>query len=489
MHTGPEIGQETGRTRFAATVTLAFLVAGGIGVAHHEMWRDEVQTWLTVLGSPTPADLLHNSRYDGHPNLWYWILFLASQLSRRLETMQVVHLAIAAAAVFLFARNAPFPRPIRALFAFGYFPLYEYGVISRNYGLGLLTLLAALSLLETRSRTYLPLALALGLMANTNPYAWIVALAFAGTLAVEALAARKLHIRDALASLVLFGTLAAHAAARMIPPPDGRYATRWYLTWNPGRFLQTLGTVARVWLPLPDPRSDAPWNTSLLSLLPGTLTAVLSALLIAAAAAYLARHRSALLLYLGGTAALLGFTYVKYLGFLRHQGHHFVLLIACLWLAGRRDRRSALPLALLLGLHAIAGAWLYALDLQRPFSNAKAVAALLSEPRFDDRLIVGRPDLMATPVSGYLGRPLFHLESRRLGTYILFSQERKPSVGFREACRLLRRQLKRHPEGLVLITVQPPPICGAKISIEELASFQASLVPDERYRVVLLQAR
>ncbi len=483
-----QTGVQTGRTSFAAAVTLVFLVAGGVGIAHHEMWRDEVQTWLTVLGSPTPADLLHNSRYDGHPNLWYWILFVASQVSQRLETMQVVHLGIAAAAVFLFARNAPFSRPVRALFAFGYFPLYEYGVISRNYGLGLLTLLTALSLLETRSRTYLPLALALGLMANTNPYAWILALALAGTLALEAFATRDLRLRDGIASLLLFGAAAAYAAARMIPPPDGRYATRWYLTWNPGRFLQTIGTVARVWLPVPDPRSDAPWNTSLLSMLPLSLVALLSVALVAAAAVHLARHRQALLLYLGGTAALLGFTYVKYLGFLRHQGHHFVLLIACLWLAGRRDQRSSLPLALLLGIHVVAGAWLYALDLQRPFSNAQAVAELLSEPKFDDSLIVGRPDLMATPVSGYLGRPLFHLESRRMGTFIFFNQERKPSVGFRETCRLLRRQLKRHPEGILLVTVQPPPICGAKISIEELATFQTSLVPDERYRVVLLQA-
>src|SRR5258708_2333734 len=103
---------ESGRNRFAAAVTLAFAVLGGIGLARHEMWRDEIQAWLIPAGSASLGELIHNLRYEGHPALWHILLWIVTRVTTRPEAMQVLHLAISAAAVFLFARNAPFPRPV-----------------------------------------------------------------------------------------------------------------------------------------------------------------------------------------------------------------------------------------------------------------------------------------------------------------------------------------------------------------------------------------
>src|SRR5215218_6745393 len=115
---------EPGRSRFAAAVTLAFLVVAGLGVL-----RDEMQAWMFAADSASPAEMLHAMRYEGHPPLWHLLLFLVSRLTRHPQAMQLLNLLFATASVWLFARWAPFPRRIRALFAFGYFPLYEYGVI------------------------------------------------------------------------------------------------------------------------------------------------------------------------------------------------------------------------------------------------------------------------------------------------------------------------------------------------------------------------
>ena len=54
--------------------------------------------------------------------------------------MQVVHLLIATASVTLVALRAPFTWLQKALLAAGYFTVFEYGVISRNYALGVLLL-------------------------------------------------------------------------------------------------------------------------------------------------------------------------------------------------------------------------------------------------------------------------------------------------------------------------------------------------------------
>lgn len=484
---------EPGRTRFAAAVTLAFVLLGGIGLARHEMWRDELQAWLIPAGSGSPAELIHNLRYEGHPALWHSLLWIVSRFTERPEAMQVLHLAISAAAVFLFARSAPFSRPVRALFAFGYYPLYEYTVISRNYGLGLLLLFAACALFPTRRRSYLPLAAVLALLANTNPYAWIVALAFAGALTVEALLDRELRRVDAALGLLLFLAGAGMAAALMIPPPDGRYATAWYLAWRTPRALRVLSTVARACLPLPNPSEPAAWNTNLLWSLHGAVAGLAALGLIAAAAAALRRSRTALLLYLGGTAALLGFTYIKYVGYTRHHGAHFLLLLACLWIAraeapppespGPPRRHGDLALALLLAVNVVAGAWVYAQDLRRPFSTAKATAAFLRDPAYGEAILIGYPDAAATPVSGYLGRPFFYPQSRTVGTYVLWNEARKPQLHFGEYCRILRRQIRQRPEGIVLVTTHQPPLCGARMPPEEIASFQDSLLQDERFRI------
>lgn len=101
-------------------------------LAHHEMWRDELQGWLLARDSGNLGQLWHNTRYEGHPLLWHLILFPLAHLTASPVAMQVVHwgVAVGVAALVLFA--APFQVWVRALIVFGYFPLYEYGAISRN---------------------------------------------------------------------------------------------------------------------------------------------------------------------------------------------------------------------------------------------------------------------------------------------------------------------------------------------------------------------
>lgn len=484
---------EPGRNRFAAAVTLAFVVLGGIGLARHEMWRDELQAWLIPAGSASVGELIHNLRYEGHPALWHFLLWALTRVTMRPEAMQVLHLAVSAAAVFVFARNAPFSRTVRALAVFGYFPLYEYTVLSRNYGLGMLFLFAACALFPLRRRSYLPVAGALALLANSNPYAWLVAVAFAGTLVLEPLWDREvragLRPADAGLALLVFAAGAAMAAAQMIPPPDGGFATIWFLELRPARVFRVLSTVARAWLPIPNPAVETAWNTNLLWHLRNWVTALIGVVLIGVAVTALRRSRPALVLYIAGTAALLAFSYLKYAGYARHHGVHFLLLLACLWIARAQnpERSRDRLLAGLLLVQVVAGAWIFGQDLLRPFSAARATAGFLRDPRYSEMVLVGLPDSVSAPVAGYLGRPFFYPQSRSLGTYVLWNQDRVPEVPFGELCRILRRQLRQHREGILLVFNQPPPLCGARMKPEELASFRDSLLPEEGYGVYRLR--
>lgn len=484
---------ETGRTRFAAAVTCAFVAAGGLGMLRHEMWRDELQAWLLAAGSESLPELFHHLRYEGHPALWHLLLFAVSRITGALWAMQALHLAIAAAAVFLFACNAPFSRRARALFAFGYFPLFEYGVISRSYSLGLLLVLAFASLYPRRlSRGYLSLGIVLALLANANAYGWILAAVLAGGLAVEILTRSEirqaLSVREVLISLGIWAAGAALAVLQMLPPQDGGFAGRssWSLAWNPEKLLRTLASVAQAYLPLPNVGGDAVWSTLLLWRLPPALSALLGVAAVAGLAVRLRRSPVALSAYLGGTLALLVFTYVFYFGWLRHHGHHFILAIGCLWLARRDERweeateprRDLLPV-LWLTVQMIAGLTLWGLDLLLPFSNAQAVARLLRDAPLP---VAASPDYLGTPVSGYLGRPLYYLETKRPGTFVLWNAERARPLTAEDICGQIGRLAASDPRGAVWVTAFPPPPCPLQMQL--VAKLQQSLTADERYFVI-----
>ncbi len=478
-----------GRTRFAAAVTLAFAVAGGLGMLRHEMWRDELQAWLLAAGSGTLPELFHNMRYEGHPALWHLLLFAVSRITDALWAMQVLHLVIAAAAVFVFARNAPFSRRGRALFAFGYFPLFEYGVISRSYSLGLLLVLAFASLAPRRmnpeARGYLPLGIILALLANANAYGWLLAAALAGALVVEALTraeARLGRMTEALLALGIWTVGAALGAFQMVPPADGGFAARssWSLVWDLQKLLLTFSSVAQAYLPLPNVGSDAAWNSFLLWRVPVQVSMLLGVAAIAGLVWRLRTSRLALAAYLGGTLVLLSFTYVFYFGWLRHHGHHFVLALACLWLA-RRDEKLDIPrrdrlLVPWLAAHMIAGLTLWGLDLMLPFSNARAVARLLADVQLP---VAVSPDYLATPVSGYLGRPVYRLDTLQPMTFVLWNQERDRPFDPQRLCVQLGRLAATDPRGAIWVTAFRPPPCPLQMDV--VASFGQSLELEERF--------
>lgn len=104
---------------FALTLTAAFAAVALFTALRHEMWRDELQAWLIASESRTLAELVWNMRYDGHPPLWYLLLYAASRLTADPLAMKLLHVSVATASVLLVARRAPFTRLQKSLFAFG----------------------------------------------------------------------------------------------------------------------------------------------------------------------------------------------------------------------------------------------------------------------------------------------------------------------------------------------------------------------------------
>ena len=219
--------EPAGSLRFAALVAAACVLLTVPRLLLHELWRDEAWLWLVVTESRSLGDLLPPLARSGQGSLFPLLCYLARQVSTSPRAMQVVHLVLAGAAAFVFARWAPLGRRERALFVLGYFPFYEYAVISRHYVAG--ALLVWLACAAARSRhPALALGLTLGLLCQTTVYGFILALAIAfGWLLDRRLRRREvppLPKGEALAGLALglAGAIAGSSSSNLSPAPASR---------------------------------------------------------------------------------------------------------------------------------------------------------------------------------------------------------------------------------------------------------------------------
>jgi hypothetical protein len=163
------------KTILLTTIILLFWLAVVIFTeSRHEFWRDEIRALTLVQEAGNPLDLIKLIRYEGHPLLWYLLLYIGKSLINTQLILPITSILIAFAAVSIFMFYSPFPLWFRTLFIFNAFPLYEYSVMARNYGITMLLLFIAATLYRKRRQHPFLLAFVLALMANTNVHAVIL---------------------------------------------------------------------------------------------------------------------------------------------------------------------------------------------------------------------------------------------------------------------------------------------------------------------------
>jgi hypothetical protein len=412
------------RRRFAGLVTAAFVVLTLPRLLLHELWRDEAWVWQVVLESRSFGDLFSGmSRGGGQGYSFPVLCFLLRQLWTSLRAMQFLHLLVAGAAAFAFARWAPLQRRERALFVLGYFPFYEYAVISRTYAAGALLIWLACAAARSR-KPALALGAALGLLCQTTVYGYILAIALlCGWLLDRWLRRRELTpLRwQALAAGGALAVAGAVAGFVQLVPAPGTNMLPWRLAWDSATASKVLMMPWRAFAPLPLPKLNF-WNTNVLDSWPPA-QALAGLLVLALAVALLWRSRVALATFALGTAGLFAFGYAYFPGVLRHQGHVWLLFAAALWMGGgaglQNDRRSwrKRVLLFLLLLHCAVGAYASWMDLRHPFSNGAATAELIRSQGLDQHPMLGHREPPAGTVAMYLGKPLYSPSRRAFVTH------------------------------------------------------------------------
>ena len=491
-------------TRFAIAVSLVAGVLGLIVIMNHELWRDELQAWRIATTSENIGELWSNARYEGHPAIWYLALYLVSRVSQNPIAMQLVHILVGTSATFVICKYSPFSRLQKASLCFGYFLFFEYFIVSRNYAFGVLALWGFCALRTQDPKRIFASTVVLGFLANTSAFGAILAISLGAWLLIETfskgqeISALK---RIGLVSILAFAVVLASIQSAT-PADNSPRILAWNTSISGASLEKTLSSVWRSYIPLPVSIPHF-WNTNLLDELPlvnvGIMTiesrdieAMLSLLLIGISVLVLLRAPTVMLTYIFATFALLFFLHSKVNHGIRHPGHLFLLLIACLWLShgskGVNLRFSSQKLASIYVTtvfltQLVAGVVCGSIDLIYPFTASKAAAKYIEEQHFTDILMVGSNWNLVSGVACYLNRPIYYVENQQTGTFSVWNKKRSklspPEVI--EKATHLHDTLKRD---VLLILSYDPGVSAT--GLHKLASFERSILREERFWIYLL---
>jgi hypothetical protein len=382
--------------------------------------------------------------------------------------------------------RAPFTIGIRIAMVAGYFVTFEYGVISRSYGIGMLLLLLALTWLGRPDPAWGKAGTALALLAWTSLAGGVFAIAVAVTVALGIWRARTrapmLFVGGVTASAVL-------AAATCIPPSDfvsfslGIPSTP-LSSLSPTRVAASLAGPWRGLFTIPV--GVGRWNTNLLDDLPSAVwvQAALGIAIVVLVAVALRGRRFAFRLWLLGTVGYLVFSVAVVLPDRSHYaGESFLLFVACLWLAvaapgrepaslrsiGAGDQRRMRLLTIAVVVFAMQIVATVAILPNRSFQAFTPDRALADVARHHGLAhdVVSGQDFDAVTMAGYLDTPVHSIA--RGGSIRFFVNDQREAdgnwqlTGRKILCRAAAVAVERGHAVAVVADKPLPTVDGARM--------------------------
>ena len=510
-----------GNKHYALGLTFLFLAVGAFTASHHEMWRDEIQAWLLARDSTSVFNLFANLKYEGHPGLWHLCLMPLSRITDSPVIMQMFHLLITGVTVYLFVRYSPFDWFHKLLFCFGYFVLYEYAIVARNYALGLLLITVFCVLFRERYKRFIWVGCVLFLLAHTSVHALIVAIAIGVVLCCEYVFGSRFlkplnqeieaieDKRSIWIGFALIGIGITTAVLQLNPPPDTGFAVGWHFNYETKRVNDIVKLISRAYLPITNPTSGF-WGSNILTTYPffQTIQVPLCYFLMFFSVLLFLKRPTALLTYFISTFGLLAFFYIKYQGSIRHHGFLFLVFLMCCWIyrdcsvinlgkTEQQDTDSTIDrvlnitgtvlVTLLLICHAIGGITAVQMEHRHIFSYGKLTAEYIKSQGMQDYPIVAEKDSAASTVVGYLPkRQVYYPRGSRLGSFVRWDNARASVSERRVIEEALKLSSQNTQDVLIILNRSLSAKRRKQYNLTFLTKFTGSTVRDEGFHLYLI---
>ena len=431
------------KSDYTPVVFLFYVLLLGFVLMHHELWGDEVHTWNLAKGSATYADLIANRRYEGHPPGWHSLLWVITRFTHNVAFMQAAQWLIACGVVFFILFYSPFPRTSRALLPFGYYFLFEYGVLSRNYALGVLFACCICMIIRKEFR-YKNILYYLFLFCLSNVH--LLGLLLAGSFHVYFLLLRHEQKKTVWPHLLTGLLIALPAVYFIFPPSDGELNMHVLASlWTPNQLAGLCEVPLRALAPIPAWWNEHFWNTEFLidAGTPKWGMALLAAALLCGVFFILRGSRKSTALF--AINLLLSFAVsltLFSLGTARYAGFVYIGFITACWI-GLYERplgRGQIRLLNAFLLVQIAGGVFAAYkDVRLPFSNMYQVSALLKEVPPGEPWVTDYWTMNA--IEAYTDQPAYCIDVHKNLSFVLWDG----------TMAALQKTSNRYSAGLVLL--------------------------------------
>lgn len=324
-----------------------FAVFIAVGMMHHELWRDELEIYSRLAYT-------RNILMEGDISfICYYAVLKLFLLASSTEIMfQIAHFAFIGSALFLFLKYANISNLEKLLFSFGYFIVFDFGIISRYYGFMMLLIFLLILLMTKKERNYLLIVPLLLVLANHSIQSTILAAGFslylAGEFIVNIRRKKQAFNWNVLLSMAIFtaGWLAIAWFHFTITLKNSAYMGQG--SFGAAPWLINFKSIWNAYVPIPNFDAGAAfWNTNIVNFTtmfpqqynpsalyngPTIFAIIISFLIVLVASAKFSEKPLVLLVYLFNTAVYLIFLQVTRVYFVRYQGILFLIFVSCYWL-------------------------------------------------------------------------------------------------------------------------------------------------------------
>ena len=382
-----------------------YIAIAGYTMFHHELWGDEFHSWNIAKGSNSFFDLIQNRRYEGHPPVWYIVLWCISKFTHNLAYVQLVHLTIAILVIFVMFFYSPLPASTKAILPFGYYFFFEYAILSRNYAIAILAgfLVCVIINKEFKYKFIVYYSLLL-IMSNVHVLAMILAVSLHLYFLISLIEQKKK--RRIIALHALLGVLIFLPSIYFISlPPDSHVSILNSLhVWNQNQFAIDLQAPLRAFVPMPAWWEQNFWNMQFIMELHNKYKAlkIISPLLALALVLFgcfiLKDNKKSLALFVVNTIATFLLGNIFTLSTQRYTGFIFIGFIVAYWLYCYDvpvQKNKKIAVNILLFIQLIAGVFIVYKDIELPFSNEYRVKELVDEVPANDKFVTDYSTLNA----------------------------------------------------------------------------------------------
>lgn len=411
---------EKAEAKYLICIIALYFAVSLIGILHHELWLDEAHHWLLARDSSSFSELLQNRKNEGHPVTWNILLFMISRFTANPFWMQFFHIVVSTIAVSVFVKKAPFSLVFKTLFIFGYFFLFEYNIISRNYNIGILFLFLACNIYRQRNEKFTLYCLYLIIAANIHLLFATISCALLLTFIYENRKIKTTHYWGYtiffLGLLLLF--------IQVVPSDLHAFERRVADIPFYEKFIKGFISLFKGIVTIPDFSTIHFWNSNWIVNTSKTLALLVGALLYFLPLLFFYKRKNTLFFTYTALIGVQFFFFVTQTGATRFDGITYLIIIIALWIdryyqqAGTSGNITVqllkkITVYTILIIQFCSGILACTIDYKEPFSSGKAVAGFLNRNKLS-HLEVATLFCEGTIIAPYLNqKPYFVCQKSR----------------------------------------------------------------------------